>query len=65
MAGDADILVFPNIEAGNIFFKASTYLAGGELAAIVAGATCPCILTSRSDSEESKYYSVVLGSLLS
>jgi phosphate butyryltransferase len=63
-AGEADILVFPNIESGNIFFKASTYLARGELAAVVVGATCPCILTSRSDSEDSKFYSIALGSLL-
>lgn len=64
VAGDADILVFPNIEAGNIFFKASTYLANGELGAIVAGARCPCVLTSRSDSEDTKFYSIALGSLL-
>jgi len=63
-AGDADILVFPNIESGNIFFKACTYLAKGELAAVVAGAKCPCVLTSRSDSEDSKFYSIALGSLL-
>jgi len=63
VAGDADILVFPSIEAGNIFFKASTYLAGGELAAVVAGAKCPCVLTSRSDSEDTKFYSIALGSL--
>jgi phosphate butyryltransferase len=64
VAGDADILVFPSIEAGNIFFKASTYLAKGELAAIVVGASCPCILTSRSDTEDTKFYSIALGSLL-
>jgi len=64
VAGDADILIFPNIEAGNIFFKASTYLANGELGAIVAGARCPCVLTSRSDSEDTKFYSIALGSLL-
>jgi phosphate butyryltransferase len=64
VAGDADILVFPSIEAGNIFFKASTYLANGELAAVVAGARCPCVLTSRSDSEDTKFYSIALGSLL-
>jgi len=64
VAGDADILIFPNIEAGNIFFKACTYLSGGEIAAIVAGATCPCILTSRSDSEDSKFYSIAFGSLM-
>ena len=64
MAGDADILVFPNIEAGNMFFKACTYLAKGELAAIVAGANCPCVLTSRWDTEDNKFYSIALGSLL-
>jgi phosphate butyryltransferase len=65
VAGDADILVFPNIESGNIFFKACTYLAGAELGAIVTGATCPCVLTSRSDSEDTKFYSIALASLLS
>jgi phosphate butyryltransferase len=65
VAGDADILVFPSIEAGNVFFKASTYLAKGELAAVVAGAKCPCVLTSRSDSEDSKFFSIALASLLS
>jgi len=64
VAGDADILVFPSIEAGNIFFKASTYLAQGELGAVVTGATCPCVLTSRGDSEDTKYYSIALASLL-
>lgn len=64
VAGDADILIFPNIEAGNIFFKTCTYLAGGEVAAIVAGANCPAILTSRSDSEDSKFFSIALGALM-
>ncbi len=65
VVGDADILIFPNIEAGNVFFKTCTYLAKGEIAAIVAGARCPCILTSRSDSEDSKFFSIALGALLS
>jgi phosphate butyryltransferase len=65
VAGDADILVFPSIEAGNIFFKASTYLAKGELGAVVVGAKCPCVLTSRGDSEDTKFYSIALASLLS
>jgi phosphate butyryltransferase len=65
VAGDADILVFPSIEAGNIFFKASTYLAQGELGAVVTGAQCPCVLTSRGDSEDNKFYSIALASLLS
>ncbi len=61
VAGEADILLFPNIETANVFFKTCSYLAGGETAAIVAGADCPCILTSRSDSEDSKFYSIALG----
>ncbi len=64
VAGDADILVFPSIEAGNIFFKACTYLAKAELGAVVVGATCPCVLTSRGDSEDTKFYSIALASLL-
>jgi phosphate butyryltransferase len=64
VAGDADVLLFPNIEAANIFFKTCTYLAGGEVAAVVAGASCPCVLTSRSDSEDSKFYSIAFGALM-
>jgi len=64
VAGDADILVFPSIEAGNIFFKACTYLANAELGAVVVGANCPCVLTSRGDSEDTKFYSIALASLL-
>ena len=60
VAGDADILLFPNIETGNVFFKTCAHLAGGEIAAIVVGADCPCVLTSRSDSEDSKFYSIAL-----
>jgi len=59
--GDADILIFPNIESGNVFYKASTILAGGRLAAAVVGTTAPCVLTSRADSEESKFFSIALG----
>lgn len=65
VAGDADILIFPNIESGNVFFKTCAYLAKGELAAIVTGARCPCVLTSRSDSEDSKFYSIAIAALVS
>lgn len=61
--GDADILIFPNIESGNVFFKSITYFANGKLAAIVTGTQSPCILTSRADSEESKFYSIALAAL--
>ena len=59
--GRADILVFPNIEAGNVFYKSSTILAGARLAATVMGTTAPCVLTSRADSEESKFLSIAMG----
>jgi len=61
VGGAADILIFPNIEAGNVFYKAATILAGGRLAAVVVGTTAPCVLTSRADTEESKFYSIALG----
>jgi phosphate butyryltransferase len=63
VAGDADCLVFPNIESGNAFYKCCTKLAGGELAAMVVGAKVPCILSSRGDSELTKLYSIALAAL--
>lgn len=62
--GDADCLVFPTLEVGNAFFKATTKFMGGQLAGVVVGAKVPCVLTSRGDSEESKLYSIALASLL-
>lgn len=64
VGGDADILVFPNIEASNVFFKSITKFAHGSLAAMVTGATAPCVLTSRADSEESKFYSIALAAVM-
>lgn len=61
--GDADCLVFPNLEAANVFFKAATKLMNAKLAAIVVGANAPCVLTSRGDSQESKLYSIALAAL--
>jgi phosphate butyryltransferase len=59
--GRADILVFPNIESGNVFYKSATLLSGGRLAAAVVGTAVPCVLTSRADSEESKFLSIAMG----
>ena len=64
VAGDCDILIFPNICTGNVFFKTLTNLANAKIAAIVVGASVPCILTSRADTEESKYFSIALAALL-
>lgn len=63
VAGDADCIVFPNIESGNVFFKTVTKLAKGELAAMVVGARVPCVLTSRGDSTTSKLNSIALAAL--
>lgn len=63
VAGDADCLLFPSIEAGNIFYKAMTKLAGGEVGAYVVGARAPAILPSRGDCEKSKLYSIALSAL--
>lgn len=63
VAGDADCLLFPNIESGNIFFKAATHMSGGEIAAMVMGTKVPCVLTSRGDSSLTKLYSIALACL--
>jgi phosphate butyryltransferase len=63
VAGDADCLVFPNIDAGNVFYKTCSKLAGGEIAAMVTGAQAPCILSSRGDSVLTKLYSITLAAL--
>ena len=60
VAGDADLLVVPEIDSGNILYKCLTYLAGAKTAAVILGAMAPVILTSRSDSEENKLYSIAL-----
>jgi len=63
VVGDADCLVFPNIEAGNVFYKANTKLAGGEQGAIVVGAKVPVVLSSRGDSIKTKLYSIALAAI--
>jgi phosphate butyryltransferase len=65
VAGDSDILIFPNICSANVFFKTLTILAEAKIAAIVVGAKVPCVLTSRADTEESKFVSIALGALTS
>jgi phosphate butyryltransferase len=63
VAGDADCILFPNIESGNVFYKSNTKLANAELGAMVMGAKVPCVLTSRGDSAKSKMYSIALAAL--
>ncbi len=63
VAGQADILVFPGIDAGNVFYKTSVFLGKAESAGIVIGATNAIVLTSRADSRQSKLYSIALGAV--
>ena len=65
VAGDADCLLFPNLDAGNVFYKTNMKLAKAESAAILAGAKVPVVLTSRGDSTLTKQYSIALASLVS
>lgn len=62
--GDADIFIMPNIEAGNIFYKALHYLTKSKNAGILVGAKIPIVITSRADEEESKFLSIVLASVV-
>ena len=61
VAGNADILLVPDIEAGNILVKSLVYFAGARVAGVVVGAKNPVVLTSRADSAESKFLSIALG----
>ncbi len=63
VAGDPDCLLFPNIESGNVFFKAVSHFGGAELAAMVMGTKVPCVLTSRGDTALTKKYSIALACL--
>ena len=61
VAGAAQILLVPSIEAGNMLVKSLVYFAAARVAGVVLGASCPVILTSRADSAESKFLSIALG----
>ena len=63
VAGNADILVAPNIESANILYKSLEFLGGAKNGGVVMGAKRPVILTSRADSAESKLISIALGVL--
>ncbi|CAB1248387.1 bifunctional enoyl-CoA hydratase/phosphate acetyltransferase [Clostridium sp. WLY-B-L2] len=60
VAGDADILISPNITAGNILGKSLLCSAGAKMAGFIVGAKVPIVLTSRGSSAEEKYLSLVL-----
>jgi phosphate butyryltransferase len=62
--GDADVLLFPSLESCNPFYKGLMLFAGGELAGLIRGTEKPVILMSRSESEKSKYFCIVLSCLM-
>ena len=62
-AGDCDILLVPNIHAGNFLGKMITVTAGGQMAGFIVGAKCPIAMTSRGSSIEEKFISIVLAAL--
>ncbi len=64
VAGQADILVVPDLEAGNILAKQLTFLAGADAAGVVLGARVPIILTSRADTERTRLASCAVAVLL-
>lgn len=64
VAGKADILLAPDIEAGNILYKSLVLFSRAKNAGVIVGAKAPVILTSRSDNEESKLNSIALGVLM-
>lgn len=64
VAGDADCLLFPNIESGNVFYKANSKLvAGVRQAGILVGAKVPCVLSSRADSIDTKLNSIAIAAM--
>jgi phosphate butyryltransferase len=64
VAGDADILVVPDLNTGNALYKSMVYLGGATPASVIIGAKVPFVLTSRADSEYSKHASIALATLL-
>jgi phosphotransacetylase len=64
VAGRADILLAPDLEAGNMLVKQLTFLAGADAAGMVLGARCPVVLTSRADNPMARVASCAIGVLM-
>lgn len=62
-AGDCDVLVAPNIHAGNIMGKMLAVTCGAKMAGFIVGAQCPIVMTSRGSSAEEKYLSIVISAV--
>ncbi|MFA5471544.1 MAG: bifunctional enoyl-CoA hydratase/phosphate acetyltransferase [Acholeplasmataceae bacterium] len=63
VAGDVDMILMPQIESGNVFYKSMMFLADAKSASIIVGGKRPIVLTSRADSTESKFYSIALAAM--
>ncbi len=64
VAGQCDILLVPDIEAGNILIKTFSFLCGGKSAGVLIGAQAPVVLTSRADTAEARLRSIALGVMM-
>jgi phosphate butyryltransferase len=64
VAGDADIIIVPELDCGNALYKSLIFMSGAMSAAIVAGAKVPIVLTSRADSEHNKFLSIAFAAAL-
>lgn len=64
VAGDADCLIFANLESGNVFYKTNSKLCGSRQGAVLVGAKVPSVLSSRGDNVETKLNSIALAALL-
>jgi phosphate butyryltransferase len=63
LEGRADGIIFPDIQAGNVFYKTITCFCQSETAAMLCGPSVPVVLPSRGDSPQNKFYSLALASL--
>lgn len=63
VAGDCDLLLVPDIEVGNVLYKSLVFFSNAKVASVVLGASAPIVLTSRSDSEEAKFNSILLAAV--
>ncbi len=64
VAGDADVLIVPTIEAGNVLYKSLSFLGNAKSAGLIVGTKAPIVLTSRADNEEAKLNSIALAVLM-
>lgn len=64
VAGDVDLILAPDIDGANILYKSLNFLGGATAAAVIMGASVPIVLTSRADSEKSKFLSIALAAVI-